>query len=291
MVTGALALLGVVAAMGAAGAGGSVTGVHVAQSSARALYNVPPMLGKHVVHLGLGRLKDVTQVNSTNWSGYVDSADTFKAVAGSWTEPTVDCSSSGGGGGLLGLTGSGGTYSSFWVGLDGYNSNSVEQTGTAADCLGTGQPSYYAWYEMYPAGEQSLSTSQYPVSPGDHLTGIVTSSSANAFTLILTDGTMPNPKWQFSIDLSGSNLARSSAEWVAEAPSSCALVFCNGLPLANFGTVSFTGSTALDTASKWATISGFTDAEVTMQSNGTVKAQPGPLNNSGNGFSVTFDHS
>ena len=74
-----------------------------------------------------------------NWSGYaVTGANgSFHSVSASWTEPTATCSGSA-------------EYASFWVGLDGYNSNSVEQTGTEADCDGrTGQ--YYGWYEMYPA--------------------------------------------------------------------------------------------------------------------------------------------
>ena len=44
-------------------------------------------------------------------------------------------------------------YSSFWVGIDGYSSSSVEQLGTDSDCAGN-TPDYYAWWEMYPAGTQ-----------------------------------------------------------------------------------------------------------------------------------------
>jgi len=40
---------------------------------------------------------------------------------------------------------------------------------------------------------------------------------------------------------------RSSAEWIAEAPSACGLTDCHILPLANFGTVSFSGATAIGT--------------------------------------------
>ena len=43
------------------------------------------------------------------------------------------------------------TYAAFWVGLDGYTSKSVEQLGTDSDCTNVNSPSYYAWYEMYPA--------------------------------------------------------------------------------------------------------------------------------------------
>jgi Peptidase A4 family len=40
-------------------------------------------------------------------------------------------------------------YASFWVGIDGYSTGTVEQIGTDSDCS-NGSPSYYAWYEFYP---------------------------------------------------------------------------------------------------------------------------------------------
>ena len=78
---------------------------------------------------------------STNWSGYAATTGTYTSVSASWTEPTGTCSGSA-------------KYSSFWVGLDGYNSSSVEQTGSEVDCSGS-RPQYYAWYEMYPAASVS----------------------------------------------------------------------------------------------------------------------------------------
>src|SRR5690242_2672875 len=70
--------------------------------------------------------QDGVNSTSTNWSGYAtfNSGTTFTDVQGSWTQPTATCSSKKK------------TYSSFWVGIDGYNSGTVEQTGTSADCKG-----------------------------------------------------------------------------------------------------------------------------------------------------------
>src|SRR5919109_285001 len=89
------------------------------------------------------------QAQSTNWSGYAATTGTYTSVSASWTEPTVTCSS-------------GDQYSSFWVGLDGDGSNTVEQTGSEADCQGS-TPQYYSWYEMYPSAPVNFSN---PVSPG-----------------------------------------------------------------------------------------------------------------------------
>ena len=62
------------------------------------------------------------------------------------------------------------------VGLDGYNSTSVEQLGTDSDC-DSGTPSYYAWYEDVPEPIRTL-PSQYPVQPGDRMSASVAANSA-----------------------------------------------------------------------------------------------------------------
>src|ERR1700692_4289152 len=96
-----------------------------------------------------GRRPDGTG-ESENWSGYAVTGSSFTRAEGSWIVPTVDCSKTPG------------TYSVFWVGLDGYSSSTVEQTGTDSDCDGD-TASYYAWYEFYPKFAKSISLS---VSPG-----------------------------------------------------------------------------------------------------------------------------
>src|SRR4051794_23888855 len=75
---------------------------------------------------------------SLNWSGYAVTAapGAVTAVSASWVVPTFTATSASG-------------YESSWVGIDGYNSNSVEQIGTESD-YSNGLASYYAWYEMYP---------------------------------------------------------------------------------------------------------------------------------------------
>ena len=217
---------------------------------------------------------------TTNWSGYAGKNATFTDAKGSWVQPAVSCTSNKR------------QYSSFWVGIDGYNSNSVEQIGTDSDCGGR-RASYYAWYEMYPAGSVMLSTSDHPVTPGDKLSAEVSySDSGSSFTLTLTDTAATGTQnWNFSTSQTSSTAARSSAEWVAEAPSSC-FVSCSVLPLANFGTVNFLGSNATATGGSSQPISSFTDDEIVMETNGgTVKAAPSPLSSDGTAFSDTWHHS
>ena len=134
------------------------------------------------------------------------------AVAGSWTVPTV--------------TGSGTGYSAIWVGIDGYQSSTVEQIGTEQDAGGD-----YAWYEMYPAASQTISS--LAASAGDNITASVAYSNGT-FTLTIKDTTTGN---RSPPNGPGANLQRSSAEWIVEAPSSGGV-----LPLANFGTATFTSA-------------------------------------------------
>ena len=67
---------------------------------------------------------------STNWSGYAGTTGTYTSVTASWIQPAGHCTG-------------GDQYAAFWVGLDGYSSSTVEQTGSEVDCIGrTAQ--YYA---------------------------------------------------------------------------------------------------------------------------------------------------
>ncbi len=160
---------------------------------------------------------------SINWSGFAATGGTgaFTSVSSSWVEPTVKCSS-------------GDQYSSFWVGLDGYDNDSVEQTGSGVDCAG-GSPEYYSWCEMYPAYPVNFSNT---VRPGDHFTGSVTSTGLISFTLKLSDTTQG---WSHTVTRTLSGAARSSAEVIVEAP--CCTTSGGTLPLAHFRTVRFLGST------------------------------------------------
>jgi Peptidase A4 family len=168
-----------------------------------------------------------TTDESTNWSGYAVSGATgaYHSVSASWKEPKATCSSRSA------------QYAAFWVGLDGFASDSVEQTGSDSDCDGR-TPEYYGWYEMYPADPVNFSNA---VSPGDSFTASVTFSGTETYTLVLKDVTKG---WTQTITKNEAGLARSSAEVITEAPSSESGV----LPLANFGTISYSASTANGTS-------------------------------------------
>jgi Peptidase A4 family len=220
---------------------------------------------------------------SANWSGYVaqsKSGDGFSSVSGSWVEPSTNCS-----------TGQG--HASFWVGLGGAGqaSQSLEQVGTATDCNAGGSTHHYAWYELVPAAPVQLNLA---ISPGDHLTGKV-SVEGTTVTVSLTDATTQQSATK---TMQMNNPDVSSAEWIAEAPSSCdQMGNCQPLTLGNFGTVRFSNATATSDGhtgtisdALWTTqpvaLDGSTGGFVSDQASGS--AQPSDLSTNGSAFSVSY---
>lgn len=210
---------------------------------------------------------------STNWSGYAayQTGTTFTDVKGAWMQPSVTCPKKGT------------QYASFWVGVDGYNSNSVEQIGTDSDCV-RGAGTYYAWFEMYPAAPVNLSMA---IHPGDSIAAEV-SASGSTFTLAITNLTTGAT---FSTQQISSTAVGTSAEWVAEAPSSC-IFRCSVLPLANFGSVNFSGSYTTGSGHTGSISDGAwqNDRIIMVTSGGTVKASPSALSPDGASFSDSWRH-
>ncbi len=101
-----------------------------------------------------------TKSTSYNWAGYAaeaKTAGTVYEVFAEWFIPTASCSQP---------SSYGASYSSQWVGIDGFANGNVSQTGSGEYCSGHGAtPVYYLWYEFYPySAEVVISTS---VNAGD----------------------------------------------------------------------------------------------------------------------------
>lgn len=220
------------------------------------------------------------QVSSTNWSGYaVTGANgSVSDVKASWVIPSIS-----------GQCPSTNQYSSFWVGIDGYSSNTVEQIGTDSDCQ-NGEAVYYAWFEFYP--HPSFIINSLPLSPGDVVSAEVKSSGRGVFTVTLTNVSTGQ---SFSTSTKIRSAAQSSAEWIAEAPYSGGV-----LPLADFSTVFFGSDTTGQINTCFATVSRTTGPiglpafnqsldEITMDtSSGIVKASPSSLSADGTSFSIAW---
>lgn len=235
---------------------------------------------RRVAGLRPDRLIDnVTVSDSTNWSGYAVTGSSFTHAAGSWIVPTVNCAKTPN------------TFAAFWVGIDGWTSNTVEQTGTDSDCSGS-TPSYYAWYEFYP--HPSILISGVSVSPGNKMSATV-SFSGSEFTITITNETTGK---SFSKSSKVSAAKRSSAEWIAEAP--CCTNGGGILPLADFGIVDLGDDYTDISSTNDATDSSITgpigsfgstvnEAIMVNGTTGANEAVPAALSTDGSSFTVTWD--
>jgi hypothetical protein len=176
-------------------------------------------------------------VTSSNWAGYAATGGPFTSVSADWVQPAGNCST-------------GDQYAAFWVGLDGYSSSTVEQTGSEVDCVGR-TAEYYAWWEMYPGGSEEIN---HTVKAGDLFVASVTYEGSNRFLLSLVDTTQ---RWTYTTTQTLAGAARSSAEVIAEAP--CCTYGGGVLPLTNFGTVNYTAATVNSTD-----LCNTTPVEITM---------------------------
>ncbi|MGO9254963.1 MAG: G1 family glutamic endopeptidase [Bryobacteraceae bacterium] len=242
-------------------------------------FSFPPKSQHQYVPARLRARHDDGTVDSDNWSGYAVSAaaGSVTDVTGSWIVPTANCTSGP-------LTG----YAAFWVGIDGFTSSTVEQIGTDSDCS-NGTPKYYVWYEFYPS--PSLVVSSLTISPGDVISAEVKYTGNGQFTASLTVVSTGN---SFSISKTVSSALRSSAEWIAEAPSSSSGI----LPLANFGSVlyghdqsgvpSTCDATVSGTAGPIASFGTSVSAITMVGTSGTDEGVPTGLSPDGTSFSVAY---
>lgn len=151
------------------------------------------------------------------WGGYAITGPRFTSVSGSWTVPSLNCSSTRN------------SSVSPWIGIDGWSSDTVEQIGFDQDCE-NGVAAYYPWVEMYPADSNYFTET---IKAGDHITASV-SVSGTSWTLTEKDTTRG---WSKTFHESGSD-DQSSAEAIVEDLG-------DGIqPVAPFGSVTFTGLTA-----------------------------------------------
>ena len=233
-------------------------------------------------------LAQTTVSQSSNWSGYAvhRSGVTFHSVTGTWREPKLTCQN--------GKE----TFSSYWVGIGGYSTNSkaLEQTGTEEDCTSRGKLHAFAWYETVPSPSVPV---KLQVPPGDLIQGQVL-ISGHTVTLTLRDETKHT---QFSKVLNASPIDVTSAEWIVEAPSECmGLYNCVTLPLADFGTTPFASASAQTTAGQPGPISSplWNTTEIRLiphKSPSTLgghrlgrsgRATPSALKSGGAAFSVAY---
>jgi len=170
--------------------------------------------------------------DSTNWAGAVLETTGVTEVTGTFTVPKPSVPSGGS------------TRTEYcgaaWVGIDGDTCQSgLIQTGVFW-CIQNGAFSYEAWYEWIP--EASVAYSGISVTAGNVITVTVTkTSSTGGVTTLKNVSTGQSATHTFTRENDGGTLCGENAEWIVEDfESGSSLV-----PFANFGTVTFTGATAV----------------------------------------------
>lgn len=156
-------------------AGGAAGSTASAGAQARSHPAVGPMVRVRTLHNATTRVGAVTQVESSNWGGYAQSTSAkskFKAVRAFWKVPTVNTSASGS------------QFAADWVGIGGFNDQTLVQDGTEADNI-NGHAQYAAWTEIIPAPEVRISG--LTIHPGDRMEGIVQETKSGTWKMTVKD--------------------------------------------------------------------------------------------------------
>lgn len=189
---------------------GTLAGLLCAGAMAGTAVGAGASVGGHVTQPGGPIVRTSVAGNSglptisENWSGYAAvSAKKFTYVHSTFIQPKITC------------PGVKNQWTSNWVGLDGFTSNTVEQDGTFAMCGGAASktPVYEAWYELFPAGSVNVFT----IKAGDKMDVSVRFKSGK-FTLTVADLTSGK---KVTHTAACSTCQRSSAEWIIERPALC----------------------------------------------------------------------
>ncbi len=207
---------------------------------------------------------------SANWAGYVLAlpGGCATSAGATWQVPTLDCPP----------PGSAPVGDADWVGVDGTTSATfLFQTGVASQCINGVQVSH-TWFEDIQSDPPAPEVSLFPVSAGDTVTASVAQVSPGQWRSTITDTSTGESASQ----VLGYGGPGASAEWIEEDPSQMnAAGSVSLVPLADFGTVSFTGLSLNGSPP----VLSAADA-VSIARSGTVLASPGPP--SADGFSVTY---
>jgi len=216
------------------------------------------------------------QTSSENWSGYVAApsltapvAGSVSYVAGSWKVPDLSATPDT-------------SYCAIWVGIDGFTSATVEQTGTEHD-WSNGAQTNYAWFEMYPQGSYEITG--FPVNVGDQISARIGYKGNNIYKMVLTNITQNVTTTIPTADTTSSSGQRSCAEWVVEAPYSGEILPLADFKLATFNYCSATieGVTGAINNGKWV------EESIEMVSaSGAAEATPSALLKNGACFQVTW---
>jgi len=212
------------------------------------------------------------------WSGYALTGQKFRAVRGTFVQPTMaSCSGSSARSPEAPVV----NNVFIWSGLDGLGSAPIEQVGTEVDCaVAAGLPpaiGYFAWYETFP---DHLHAVPVAIHPGDTIATEVKAVGSQRFAMTLEDRTTA-ARWS-EVVYQHARAPLTSAEWIDEA---------QGITMPTITTTSWS---SVSTTARGSTtpIGGSPGSQLTALSttdrSSNQQIQPGPLSATGDAFSVSW---
>jgi len=205
--------------------------------------------------------------NSSNWAGYMSTKGYFSGITATWTVPLAF----GNNGHISG--------DATWIGIGGITSSDLIQVGTQNSVSANGQVSSSAFYEILPAGPQTISS--ITITPGSTITVSISKAEPNLWSVTTTNQSNGETYNIYLLYQSSG----SSAEWIEEDPT---VTSGQLLPLDDFGKVSFSaGSVTVNGSFNDLTDSNAQPISMVNQSK-LILAKPTNINNSGSGFTVTW---
>ncbi|WP_304595819.1 G1 family glutamic endopeptidase [Alicyclobacillus sendaiensis] len=214
------------AALGAAGLAFAVTSPQSPSARAHAPHviaaRVQPVL-ENASPRGTDGALSVSDLGwaTLNWSGYALTGGHYWDISGNWVVPAVSPSRAN-------------SYSSTWIGIDGFSNDDLIQIGTEQNYV-DGRPQYFAWWEIRPAHPTEVIIPSMDIAPGDAMEAQIRRDGHGRWTLALDDLTEDE---QFIITQPYAGPG-ASAEWIQEAPEIRGRVST----LADYGTLTFVPGT------------------------------------------------
>jgi hypothetical protein len=243
----ALSMLGLTYLAGISG-GTALAAAPAPRPALHAPSSVGPVLGKHLLtrpRIAAVGGRAAASFSSANWDGYAvtpnSAGTTYNHVQAQWVQPAVTCDPS-----------KSVENAVFWVGLDGWGSNSVEQGGTLANCQ-NGTAQYETWWEMWPFN--GLAT-VFAINAGDTIQASVTyTPSTSMFDIEVKDVTSGKTLSEVLPCQPGmSGCVRTSAEVISEDPGGGSDV--DGLfYLPHYNPITYTGASVTDASGHTGTLS------------------------------------
>jgi len=255
-----------------------------------------------------GVRQSTTQVRLLNWSGFqlYGPANSYDGVEGTWYVPSVlpEHESETAAGSLT-------VYSSFWIGLDGYNTNDLVQDGTESDvtdyyvticvlgeCSETSYAvfTYQAWTQFLPQQPYEVAIPNFTVDPGDEIYSEVWMGNPcpenpsclppptpdGGYAYFYMEDLTRSENTVIEVErLSSTTVGGYQAEWIMERPT-----VNGGLPdLANYGVAYMYGAYALGGTTKFGTpvyfpYSGANNYQFSMYNGGDLLSEVYPVTSS-----------